>query len=296
MPATEQKADDTIDIAMVVRVVSLYDLQRKYSFMINASHPLSQLFKFAENMYYPGGVMPILKRVYEPDFFPGGCGLWDVKPRDLWPALPVDGMYGVSVLVLGHNFGSEKFYCGCLESASENRRLIRGSSTWPNLKELLNEAGVCEHRCFLTNFFMGCRPGCKMTGKFPGAKDPNFVAECIKLLRLTVQVVRPRALLILGKETWPYLGALAPELNVWHKGFPKSEEFTFAKMDHRGIALVPKVVVNGAPLFGATIVVHPSGAKMGGNQAKRSFDGKTGLEAEALTLRRAIGVRSDISQ
>jgi hypothetical protein len=227
------------------------------------------LFREIEGLRYPAGVTPTRDLVEGPEFFPGGCGSWCAERGKPWPAAPVGG-----VLVLGHNLDSVASYTRNVATGG----LCRGP-TWRNLGLLLEAAGLTKADCFLTNFFMGCGPN--QLGKFPGARDPQFVTACAALLRTTVRALRPRAMLVLGGHTWRHLHQVAPELVAW------SDVRTFAQLDARELAVL-RVEIDGAPPFGVATIVHPSGADMGGNRNKRRYRGLEGLEAEAASLRDAM--------
>ncbi len=109
---------------------------------------------------YPPGVLPIPdQKITGTAFFPGGSGLYleDQDPGTV--EFPVGG-----VMVLGHNFDSEK---GFRDSVIRGKEKLT-TGTWGPLLKLLAEAGVPFDRCFFTNAFMGL---CEGSDKFrlPGA-------------------------------------------------------------------------------------------------------------------------------
>ncbi|MEQ1507009.1 MAG: uracil-DNA glycosylase family protein [Myxococcota bacterium] len=238
-----------------------------------ADHPVRALFRELDGLRYPDGVTATRALVEGPEFFPGGCGLWSAERGKAWPAAPVRG-----VLVLGHNLDSVESYTRNVATGG----LCRGP-TWRNLGLLVDAAGIPRADCFLTNFFMGCGPN--QVGAFPGAKDPEFVAACASVLRTTIRLLTPRAVLVLGGHTWRHLHAVAPELAVWRR------IRTFSEVDHQDVAVL-RAAVDGAPPFGITTVVHPSGADMGGNRNKRRYRGLAGIEAEAAAVREAVALGS----
>lgn len=232
---------------------------------------LDDLFKAAAAVRYPSEVTPTWARIENAEFFPGGYGLWLARAGEPLPELPIGG-----VLVLGHNLD-------CVESFAKN--LAKGGAnpdtqpTFRNLKRLLDASGIPVSNVFLTNFFMGC--GLMQTGAFPGRNDRNFVSDCADLLRRTLHILQPRTVIVLGKETWRHLGAVAPGLGAWAK------LRTFSALDKLEHAQVlGPLSVDGGPPFKAVAVVHPSYAPS--NWKHRRYAGRDGLGAEAELLRLAL--------
>jgi uracil-DNA glycosylase len=121
--------------------------------------------------------------------------------------------------------------------------------------------------------------GTNQTGTFPGAKDPRFVEDCIAFLADTIRLLEPRALVVMGRETWKYVARLAPQL----RGLANVSGFT--QLDKLGLGVVHHVEVPGARRFGVATIVHPSYAHA--NWRWRRYGSLHGLEAEAELLRQA---------
>lgn len=236
---------------------------------VNRSHPVMRLLERIRRLDYPPGVVATWDLVAGPEFFPGGCGLWHAEAGEPWPAMPER-----PVMMLGHNLDSVESFKANLKTGG-----IRKGPTWSNLVPLLQAAGVSTEDVFLTNFFMGL--GEHQTGAFPGRKDPEFVADCLAVLRDTIRMLKPRAVVVLGGHTWRYVAQLSPALDRLGRAR------TFRALDQEGSGLFPNVELDGAPSFGVAVIVHPSGAMMGGNRAKRRLGDLSGLAAEAEMIRQA---------
>lgn len=237
------------------------------------THPVERLFeRLATFGPYPAGVVPMTGRIAGTAFFPGGAGLWNVRPGAALPPMPVGG-----VMVLAHNFDSE---------TSFERSLTRGvehtnGPTWGVLRKLFGSVAISMERCFFTNAYLGLKAGSDPTGRFPGADDPDFVRRCQAFLLEQVQVQQPTLILTLGKEVPPVLAPLAPELARW-RGIRSLNE-----LDDRGAALVSPVRFPGvAHPVTALALTHPSFRHL--NLPMRRFDGLRGDEAERALLREAL--------
>lgn len=236
----------------------------------NAFHPIEILFQKIKKIRYPEGVIGTWSLVKGPEFFPGGCGLWNAKPDMPWPLLKPG-----CILVLGHNLDSVKSYEYNLKTGG----IMRGP-TWANLRRLFTSANISFDDLFLTNFFMGL--GLKQLGAFPGAADERFVADCLELLLFTIQLLKPRAIIVLGGHTRKYIANISNKLKPW------SSLHKFDEMDNYGFALLKNISIHNAPVFNVVNIVHPSGALMGNNQRKRYYNGLTGFDAEVALVSDAV--------
>ena len=78
-------------------------------------------------------------------------------------------------MIVGQDFNSVAAY----DRARLARTEVGISATWRNLQELLFASNVCPERCFFTNVYMGLRDAGAETGRFPGARNSNFVDRCL---------------------------------------------------------------------------------------------------------------------
>jgi uracil-DNA glycosylase len=148
----------------------------------------------------------------------------------------------------------------------------------------LDQAGIPRERCFFTNAYMGLIDGPKATGKFPGARDPIFVKQCIDFLAAQIQVAQPRVILTLGKEVPLLLAELSPDLkSVWAGAKNLSE------LDARAVALVPAARFAGLPAPAVVVALtHPSQRPL--NIGRRCYKGLHGDEAEQALLKEALAL------
>ena len=154
---------------------------------------------------YPDKVKPVEKMLDITAFFPGGRGLWLEQNSTDFPR----------ILILGQDFSTVKAY----EAMVEGNKADLDSPTWRNLIELFEEAGVDLKKCFFSNVFMGLRDTEKMTGKFPGARDKDFVNRNLEFLLFQIETIKPKLIITLGRPASEMVSKLSrPDLDCWDKG------------------------------------------------------------------------------
>jgi hypothetical protein len=246
-----------------------------------AEHPVELLFQSIQDVEpFPEGVVALPARFSGTGFFPGGAGLWGAEANKALPPMPVEG-----IMVLGHDFHSETEFAKTLVHGAEIETSERASNyrripTWTALLALLTEVGVPPQRCFFTNVYMGLRRGSGSTGRFPGAKDRDFVVRCQSFFEKQIAAQRPRVILTLGVWVPVFLAPVANELHDW-RGAP-----SYADLDRLG------PVRHGVKLAGSSIpcsvvaLTHPS--LRGPNVHRRRFKGLSGHSAEVAMIREAL--------
>lgn len=189
---------------------------------------------------YPKGVVAVREQLDCTAFFPGGYGLWDPSNAGKWPPWP----HG-KVMVLGQDFHSERGY----KKSASCRGWNLGQPTWQNLRKRF-EKQMPFRNCFFANLFMGLRKDPKSTGRFPGAKDSDFVGRCLEFLEKQVGTQRPRLLVTLGVHVLRTLGKSCIE--EW-KGI-----CSLRRLDTEGRALLPTVRLFGRYPVTIVALTHPS--------------------------------------
>lgn len=154
---------------------------------------------------YPYKAKPVEKMLDITAFFPGGRGLWLEEDSTEFP----------SILVLGQDFSTIKAY----EAMVEGNKADLNSPTWKYLIKLFKEADVDLKKCFFSIVFMGLRDTEKMTGKFPGARDKDFVNRNLTFLLFQIETIKPEIIITLGRPASEMLFKLSkPDLDCWEKG------------------------------------------------------------------------------
>lgn len=161
--------------------------------------------KLQELGEYPDKVKLVEKMLDITAFFPGGRGLWLEEDSTDFP----------SILVLGQDFSTVKAY----EAMVAGNKADLDSPTWKNLIKLFEVAGVDLKECFFSNVFMGLRDTEKMTGKFPGVRDKDFVNRNLEFLLFQIETIKPKLIITLGRPASEMVAKLSrPDLDCWDKG------------------------------------------------------------------------------
>jgi uracil-DNA glycosylase family 4 len=211
----------------------------------------------------PPGVVPVPEPIEGTAFFPGGLGLW-LEQYDSRPPFPKD------IMVVGQDFNTR---------ATSDRARIAGSevgssSTWRNMKKVFPTLGVPLKDCFFTNVYMGLRTIGPETGRFPGAKDREYVARCATFFKRQLEVAQPKIIVTLGLEPLRFLGDRV--FGFRHPGAISRCDQIYAPMraPHGQVAIVP--------------LTHPSLYFV--NVGRRRFADHVGIEAERAMVRAAAAL------
>lgn len=158
---------------------------------------------------FPEGVEDVCVPIEGTAFFPGGLGLW--LPENGTPVPFPSGQ----IMIVGQDFNSKRAYAEALQKGTEVGP--NPTATWRELLNVLRLSGISLDRCFFTNLYMGLRTEKPETGRFPGARDKEFVARCINFFKRQLEVARPKLILTLGWEPFRVLAK-----NYFHETRPKT--------------------------------------------------------------------------
>ncbi len=222
---------------------------------------------------YPDGCLQVPAPIAYTSFFPGGLGLWNPARSDVLAEFPVGG-----VMVLGHDFHSERGYEKSLELGMESPN----QPTWRSLTKMLREAGVPLESCFFTNFYMGLRLGAATTGRYPGSLSPRFVTECRDFLRVQLEVQQPRLVLVLGAWVPSLVAPLGRGLEPW------TSRTTLREIDERGLSILSNVQLHSGGSSVWAALSHPSFYPR--SASGRVFRGHEGREAHELLVTEAVSL------
>lgn len=143
------------------------------------------------------------------------------------------------VMVLGQDFDSLENYKKIDAKIGE----IENNTTWCNLKTLLDDLKIHQANCFFTNAYMGLRSESKKnTGASPASKKAAkiFGSECYLFFKMQLHVVKPKLVLVLGKETAKFLTKAFPnQFTKWEniqtlKQFYASRDAVFNDIEFEG--------------------------------------------------------------
>lgn len=214
---------------------------------------------------YPENVSPVSEMCKTTAFFPGGRGLWlEDGENDL----------SLEILVLGQDFSTVDYHKNLLLNKEKEREDI-DFPTWRNLIKLLKvDAEIDLKHCFFSNVFMDLRSGGKMTGKFPGFKDAEYVKRSVDNLLFQIATIKPKVIITLGMFAADMLSRTgAQELADFKNG-------EVLKIKDEGLKL--NVNINGNA---CTVVAleHPSMRFL--NVKRRKFQKLEGDKAEVEMLK-----------
>ena len=91
------------------------------------------------------------------------------------------------------------------------------------------QTGLPLGRCFFTNFYMGLRETGPETGRFPGARDGEFVQRCARFFERQMEAIEPKLIVTLGM---PALSAVARVFGCQFQG-----RYPNALMSSTGLSL-----------------------------------------------------------
>jgi len=213
---------------------------------------------------YPTGVVKINKQCGFTAFFPGGEGIWKQNQnqnQNQKSKIP-------TIMVIGQDFSTVNKYILMLAGKANDI----DSSTWRNLIKLFNQSGIDLEDCFFTNVFMGLRQSKSMVGEFPGYKDIEFRKRSIEYLKFQIEIVKPRAIITLGKYAAELLACTTDDLKAWRN---------WAALKQPDIGLVKNITI-GKHKYNCVALEHPS--MRNSNVKRRIYLNKTGNDAEIAML------------
>lgn len=203
-----------------------------------------KLFEELKQLQYPDTMIPIPigDNILTHGFFPGGKGTFNND----------ETISDKNIMILGQDFDCEKNY----KAIKNNQEDIDKNFTWKNLLSFLEKVGTKSDECFYTNAIMGIRKGNIGTGKSPAFMDGNFINQCQVLFLKQLEIQKPKAIFVLGKNVAEFLASLEKD------GFDKLINWkrikNFAEIDEAEAYLKTEVIFINDIVTNLVILVHPS--------------------------------------
>lgn len=219
--------------------------------------------------HYPENVSPVSEMCKTTAFFPGGRGLWlEDGKSDISP----------EILVLGQDFSTVDYHKELL--SGKGKRDI-DFPTWRNLIKLLrDDVRIDLKHCFFSNVFMDLRSSGKMTGRFPGFKDAEYVKRSVDFLLFQIAEIKPEVIITLGMFAADMLSRTGvQELSKFRNG-------EVLKISDEGLKLNVNISGN---ICTVVALEHPSMRFL--NVKRRKFLAETGNNAEIKMLKTAIPLK-----
>lgn len=207
------------------------------------------------NLKYPESMRKVCGEIKGNGFFPGARGLHS----------EVKDITGIKYLVLGQDQDKESGF-----ERSKNIGNEEYTATWRNMLDPFKDSGISMEDCFFTNVLMGVRKNAKSNaGRSPGFDHPEFVKQCLEILKLTIEKQEPKGIICLGMWPAKFLGLLSNQLAM--KMFAQD---TYLQIDQRDAAVNFDVVFEIDSGFKTHVVLltHPSYRKL--NASKRNYGQK----------------------
>jgi uracil-DNA glycosylase family 4 len=172
------------------------------------------------------------------------------------------------IMIVGQDFNTAATY----EIARQRGSEFKSSRTWRNIRTVFPKLGLSLRKCFFTNFYMGLRERGPETGRFPGARDRNFVQCCAQFFGRQMEVMRPQVIVTLG---------LAPLREIGRE--------LFQLQTPKVLSECVDVYIGLAAAHGRVALValtHPS--LYFANVRRGRFLGHQGFDAEAAMIQQAF--------
>jgi uracil-DNA glycosylase family 4 len=186
-------------------------------------------------------------------------------------------------MILGHDFGKVSDFQNSIKRGEENQDAL----TWKNLKKMLDEYNIKIDDCFFTNVIMGARPQGSALGKNLDIKNKNhlaFIRDCLCFLTKQIEILKPKLIIVLGKNTWQYLGTdFSEKLN--------SIELIkdFRTLDKKELSIIKDVKFSMIPNYQTNFcfIVHPTYRHIS-KTVRRHFKNFENYQAEKEIIKSAI--------
>jgi hypothetical protein len=130
-----------------------------------------------------GRLLPCRELTAAVSAFPGGSGFLDGEPGER------------QIMFLMHNYDG---------SVNALRPENYKDAFWSTLEVYLNGSGIERKDVFLTNYYMGLRPGLA-PGEMASFGGPDFSAQCRHFFSEQVRIINPSLVVVCGNHSWEAL-------------------------------------------------------------------------------------------
>jgi len=215
---------------------------------------------------YPSNIQRRGKEISGIGFFPGGNGTINLEE------MPNDKPF----MILGQDQDNITGFQKTINSKDGNEIY---SSTWRNMRNLLESSGIDENDCFFTNFLMGIRKNDSNVGTSPAFMYPDFLAACADIFIDQLKMQMPKGIICLGLIPFQLLGLVSRTLLLKNVGMT-----AFRDIDIRETSLLEGIEFEQFPGFKTNVAViyHPSYRKL--NAKNRNYNNTEGDKAEIVLL------------
>jgi hypothetical protein len=215
--------------------------------------------------WYPPDIRPLYGDSTETLFFPAGPGMY----------YPEEGkLSNKAVMVTCDRYTTQLNFLK-LHGVRQDR--TRSASAWNELLTTLLEGGIDPLDCFFTNFLLGVR---RSSGTSIRLSSPYFLDYCRDIFQFTLELQRPRIILVFGLKAASFLSRLHPMLAAW-------QNITiYHDVDDRYQSIIRDVPLVQNQLTTLVLLVHPVGRKT--HISTRKNGNSSGEAAENSLLRTVV--------
>jgi len=171
---------------------------------------------------------------------------------------------------VAHNVDAEETFNARLARREPHGGPVRTMAYWTGMYRLLEAARVDVSDCFFTNAFVGLRRGGNPQGTLALGRAMEFKNWCTAFLGEQVRLMRPRAVAVMGRPAWRFVGRMSADLSGW--------------LDRDVLPEPVRTTLAGRPTV-AVPLLHPSGqGRFMHRRGYRTLDGAVASEAALLHL------------
>jgi hypothetical protein len=214
---------------------------------------------------YPVSMSKIFGDIKGVAFFPGGKGIYYSE-----------SLSDKKIMVLGHNFDTEKNYLKYVDEGSED---VKKNSTWRNILEFLPKCNISPMDCFFTNAFLGAKRDGKSVGKLSASSDKKFKEYCLNFFLREIEIQKPKLILVLGLEAAHFLAPLNEKLNDWGNA-------DFKSIDENDLQVIKSVKFPNGVTSNLVVLTHPSMRQI--SITRRTYKKFSGDQAEVEMVKEAL--------
>jgi len=235
--------------------------------------------------WYPPDIRPLCGDSTESLFFPAGPGMYDREEGRL---------SNKKVMVVCDQYSPQ---LNVLKLHGVRQDTVRTTHGWSELLKTLIQGGIDPLECFFTNYLLGVRESKvprsimpdvtarrspRREGLNPGDPIPlsYFRNHCRDIFQFTIELQRPRLILVLGLRAASLLSRLHPKLAIWQN------LKTYRNVDNYYQSIVRDLPLASNQLTTLVLLVHPVGKKT--HISTRKNGKSTGEAAEIKLLRTVV--------
>jgi hypothetical protein len=231
--------------------------------------------------WYPPDIEPLYGDSTETLFFPAGPGMYYQEEGSL---------SNKAVMIACDQYSPQ---LNVLKLHGVRQDSFRTTPGWNELLNTLMEGGIDPLECFFTNYRLGERKSSGTECRMPDTRcrisqplshttlsSTYFRDHCRDIFRFTLEIQRPRLILVLGLRAASLVSRIHPMLAAWQN------IKTYRNVDNAYLSIIRDVPLVSNQVTTLVLLVHPVGRKTHINTRKNG--NSTGETAENSLLRTVV--------